>query len=148
VSFLPPLPASEAEAFWRGVGRGVAAGDRLLLVAERATTLVGTVQVLLAKPPNQPHRGELAKMLVHRSARRRGIGARLLARAEQIALERGKTLLVLDTWRGGDAERLYRRAGWRQVGVIPDFAVLADGSLGDTVIFYKNLSVAQAEECR
>jgi GNAT superfamily N-acetyltransferase len=148
VSFLPPLAASEAEAFWRGVGRGVAAGDRVLIVAERAAAWVGTVQVLLAMPPNQPHRGELAKMLVHRSARRRGIGARLLARAEKVALERGKTLLVLDTWRGGDAERLYRRAGWQRVGVIPGFALLADGSFGDTVIFYKNPSTAAAEERR
>src|SRR5262249_42624842 len=127
VSFLPPLAPAEALAFWQSVARGVAAGDRVLLVAERAAAWVGTVQVLLAMPPNQPHRGEVAKMLVHSTARRHGIGARLLSSAEETARERGKTLLVLDTWRGGAGERLYRRAGWREVGVIPDFAVQGDG---------------------
>jgi GNAT superfamily N-acetyltransferase len=142
VSFMAPLTRERADAFWRRVTEGVAAGDRLLLVAEARPSgeIVGTVQVVFAGPENQPHRGDLAKMLVHRSARRQGLGARLMHAAEEAALEAGRTLLVLDTVTGGDAERLYARLGWTRVGVVPDFALWPDGRLCDTTFFFKRLA--------
>src|SRR5207302_6384685 len=100
---------------------------RLVVAAVAEGRLVGTVQVNLALPPNQPHRGEIAKLLVHRSARRRGIAQLLMQRAEAEARAAGKTLLVLDAVTGGDAERLYTRLGWTRVGVIPDYALFPDG---------------------
>ena len=99
----------------------VAAGRRALLVAEDDAGIVGTVQLVLAQPENQPHRADLSKMLVHRRARRRGLGAALLEAAEETARDCGKTLLVLDTNTGSDAERLYTRMGWSRVGEIPDY---------------------------
>ena len=142
VSFMSPLTRERADAFWRRVAEGVAAGDRLLLVAEDRSSgeIVGTVQVVFAGPENQPHRGDVAKMLVRRSARRQGLGARLLRAAEEAALAAGKTLLVLDTVTGGDAERLYEHLGWTRVGVVPDYALWPDGRLCDTTFFYKRLS--------
>jgi GNAT superfamily N-acetyltransferase len=142
VSFMAPLTRERADAFWRGVADGVAAGDRLLVVAEDGTTgeLVGTVQVVFAGPQNQPHRADVAKMLVRRPARRRGLGARLMRAAEEAGAAAGKTLLVLDTVTGGDAERLYERLGWTRVGVVPDYALWPDGRLCDTTFFYKRLS--------
>lgn len=139
VSFLRPMTPAKAEAFWRGVASGVAAAERLLYVAEDATGIVGTVQVILAQPENQPHRADVAKMLVHRQARRRGIGAALLQAAEEGAARAGKTLLVLDT-ASADAERLYERGGWRPVGVIPGYALLPDGEPCDTRVYYKELA--------
>ena len=97
------------------------------------------MQVILALPPNQPHRGEIAKLLVHRSARRRGIAQRLMERAEAEARAEGKTLLVLDAVTGGDAERLYARLGWNEVGVIPGYALYPDGRPCDTTVFWKAL---------
>lgn len=137
VSFLHPLEPERARAFWRGLADGVAAGDRALLVAEDAAGIVGTVQLVLAQPENQPHRADLSKMLVHRRARRRGVGAALLEAAEQTARDCGKTLLVLDTNTGSDAERLYARMGWVRVGEIPDFSVQPRGGLRATTVFYK-----------
>ncbi len=138
VSFMKPLTEERARAFWRSVAAGVASGDRALLVAEDGEGIVGTVQVLLAQPENQPHRGEVAKMLVHRRARRRGIGALLMKAAERVARERGKTLLVLDTG-SANAERLYERSGWVRVGSIPGFALLPQGEPCDTTFFYREL---------
>lgn len=138
VSFMHPLPLPKALAFWRGVTDGVAQGERALLVAEDAEGIVGTVQLVLGLPDNQPHRAEVAKMLVHRRARRQGLGALLMQAAEQVARECGKTLLVLDT-AGDEAERLYARLGWQRVGVIPGFALLPQGGLCDTTYFYKVL---------
>ena len=142
VSFMAPLTRERADAFWRRVAEGVAANDRLLIIAEDPSTgeIVGTVQVLFAVPENQPHRGDVAKMLVRRSARRQGLGARLMRAAEEAALEAGKTLLVLDTVTGGDAERLYEGLGWARVGVVPDYALWPEGGLCDTTFFYKRLS--------
>jgi GNAT superfamily N-acetyltransferase len=142
VSFMAPLTRERADAFWRGVAEGVAADDRLLLVAEGRPSgeIVGTVQVVFAVPENQPHRADVAKMLVHRAARRQGLGARLMRAAEEAALAAGRTLLVLDTVTGGDAERLYARLGWTRVGVVPDYALWPDGRLCDTTFFYKRLS--------
>ena len=137
VSFLHPLEPEKACAFWRGVADDVAAGNRAVLVAEDETGIVGTVQLVLAQPENQPHRADLSKMLVHRRARRRGLGAALLEAAEQVARDCGKTLLVLDTNTGSDAERLYSRMGWVRVGEIPGFSVQPRGGLRATTVFYK-----------
>jgi GNAT superfamily N-acetyltransferase len=141
VSFMTPLTREKADGFWLGVAASVAAGDRVLLVAEDRSggELVGTVQVVLGMPENQPHRAEIAKMLVHRSARRKGVGAILMRAAEETARELGRTLLVLDTVTGGDGERLYERLGWSRVGVVPDFALMPDGQPCATTIFYKRL---------
>ena len=137
VSFLLPMTRAKAQAYWRRMAASVARGERLVLVAEDADgTIVGTVQVALDQPENQPHRGDLAKMLVHRRARRRGIGAALLAAAERSALAAGKTLLVLDT-ASGDAERLYARQGWQPCGQVPDYALWPDGRPCATTFFYK-----------
>jgi GNAT superfamily N-acetyltransferase len=139
VSFLHPLAPERAQAFWRGVAADVAGGDRALLVAEDDTGIVGTVQLVLAQPENQPHRADLSKMLVASRARRRGLGAALLAAAEQLARDCGKTLLVLDTNTGSDAERLYARLGWARVGEIPDYSIQPHGGLRATTVFYKRL---------
>ena len=139
VSFMHPLPRDRAVAFWRRVAQGVAAGERALLVAEDARGLCGTVQLALDQPENQPHRADLSKMLVHRRARRQGLGAALMRAAEATARECGKTLLVLDAVTGGDAERLYERLGWERVGAIPGYALLPQGGLCDTTVFYRNL---------
>jgi GNAT superfamily N-acetyltransferase len=139
VSFLLPMSRAKAETFWRGVSASVARGERVVLAAEDETgAIVGTAQVILAQPENQPHRGDLAKMLVHRRARRRGVGAALLEAAERSALAAGKTLLVLDT-ASDDAERLYARQGWQRCGQIPNFALLPDGTPCATTYFFKRL---------
>ncbi len=141
VSFMHPLARERAVAFWRRVGQGVAAGERALLIAEDARGVCGTVQLVLEQPENQPHRAELSKMLVHRRARRQGLGEALMRAAEETARECGKTLLVLDT-ASADAERLYERQGWVRVGVIPDFALLPHGGLCGTTVYYRNLEGA------
>ncbi len=128
VSFMHPLGRDRAVAFWRRVASGVAAGERALLVAHDAHGLCGTVQLVLDQPENQPHRADLSKMLVHRRARRLGVGAALMHAAEDAARDAGKTLLVLDT-ASDDAERLYARAGWTLAGIIPDYALLPHGGL-------------------
>ncbi|HET6762436.1 MAG TPA: GNAT family N-acetyltransferase [Longimicrobiaceae bacterium] len=142
VGFMAPLEQGTADAFWRRVVDGVAAGDRLLLVAEQAESgeIVGTVQVVFAVPETQPHRGDVAKMLVRSSARRMGLGGRLMCAAADAALAAGRTLLVLDTVTGSDAERLYTRLGWTRVGVIPNYALLTDGRPCDTTVFYRALT--------
>ena len=139
VSFMHPLSRDRAVAFWRRVAHGVAAGERALLVAEDARGLCGTVQLVLDQPENQPHRADLSKMLVHRRARRQGLGAALMRAAEATARECGKTLLVLDAVTGGDAERLYERLGWARVGVIPGYALMPQGGLVSTTVYYRNL---------
>ena len=145
VSFMAPLTRDRADAFWRRVADGVAAGDRILLVAERAGgEVVGTVQVVFAVPENQPHRADVAKMLVHRSARRQGLGARLMRAAEEAALAAGRTLLVLDTVTGSDAERLYAGLGWVRVGEVPDYALWPDGRPCGTTFFYRRLRTLPA----
>jgi GNAT superfamily N-acetyltransferase len=139
VSFMHPLAPAKAQAFWRRVAAGVVAGERALLVAEDDTGIVGTVQLELDQPENQPHRADLSKMLVHRRARRQGLGAALIRAAEQMARDCGKTLLVLDTVTGSDAGRLYARMGWVRVGTIPDYSLLPRGGLVGTTLFYKAL---------
>ena len=139
VSFMLPMSRAKAEGYWRSAAASVARGELLLLAAEEAAgTMVGTVQVRLAQPENQPHRADLAKMLVHRRARRRGVGAALLAAAERAALGAGRTLLVLDT-ASDDAQRLYTRHGWQRCGQIPHYALWPDGAPCATTIFFKLL---------
>src|SRR5438477_215569 len=139
VSFMLPMSRAKADAFWRSTAASVARGERVVLGAEDAAgTIVGTAQVILAQPENQPHRGDLAKMLVHRRARRRGVGAALLVAAERSALSAGKTLLVLDT-ASDDAERRYARQGWQRCGAIPNYALWPDGRPCTTTFFYKFL---------
>ncbi len=140
VSFMHPLTRDRAVTFWRRVAQGVAAGERALLVAEDARGLCGTVQLIFDLPENQPHRADLAKMLVHRRARRRGLGTALMRAAETTARECGRTLLVLDAVTGGDAARLYERLGWVRVGDIPGYALLPRGGLCGTTVYYRNLS--------
>ena len=138
VSFMHPLPLEKALAFWRRVADDVARGARALLVAEDASGIVGTVQLVLEQPENQPHRADLSKMLVHRRARRRGVGAALIRAAEDAARQCGKSLLVLDT-ASGDAERLYARMGWTLVGAVPDYALWPQGGLCATNFYYRKL---------
>ncbi len=140
VSFMLPLAREKALAFWRDVAAGVARGERALMVSlDDAGIITGTVQLILSQPDNQPHRADLAKMLVHRRARRQGLGDALMQAAENVARECGKTLLVLDT-AGAEAERLYERNGWVRVGAIPGYALLPQGGLCDTTYFYKLLA--------
>lgn len=140
VSFLHPLTAERARAFWRRVAEGVRGGDRALLVAEDDQgAIVGTVQLVFDLPENQPHRADLAKMLVHRRARRQGLGEALMRAAEATARDCGKTLLVLDTVSGSDGDRLYSRMGWTRVGSIPDYALLPQGGLCATTYFYRRI---------
>lgn len=140
VSFMADTTRAQALAFWTRVAEAVAAGTTILLGAESEEgRLVGTVQVCAAGKPNQPHRADLAKMLVHGAARGRGAGAALLAAAEREAHAAGWWLLVLDTTPGTAADRLYARHGWVPVGVIPDFALWPEGGLGATRFYYKDL---------
>jgi GNAT superfamily N-acetyltransferase len=140
VSFMLPLTRARAEAFWRRVADGVHAGQRALVVAEDDQGICGTVQLLLDLPENQPHRADVAKMLVHRRARRQGVGAALMHAAEATALDCGRTVLVLDTVTGGDAERLYARLGWQRVGEVPKYALMPRGGFCSTTFFYRDLS--------
>lgn len=138
VSFMHPLTDDRALAFWRRVADGVARGERQVFVAEDARGIVGTVQLVLDQPENQPHRAEIAKMLVHRRGRRQGLGQALMRAAEDAARAAGKTLLVLDT--GDDtAARLYERLGWRPAGRIPGYALMPRGGPCDTTFYYREL---------
>ena len=139
VSYMAPFTHDDARGVFEAWAAEVEQGRRLLLAAFTNGDLVGTVQVILALPPNQPHRTEIAKLLVHRSARRRGIAQLLMERAEAEARAEGKTLLVLDTVTGDPAERLYTRLGWTRVGVIPGYALYPDGRPCDTTVFWKSL---------
>lgn len=141
VGFLAPLTHARALAFWEGWLAAVARGERLLLVAEAGDGRVdGTVSVSFAAMENQPQRGELNKMLVHRRARRAGLGAALVAAAEAAACAAGRRLLILDAVSGGDAERLYARLGWQRVGAIPDYALWPDGRRCSTTYYYKQIA--------
>lgn len=139
VSFMWPLAREKAEAFWHGVADGVARSDRILLAALEEGEIVGTVQMVFAGPENQPHRGDIAKMLVKRRARRAGLGAALMEAAERAAREAGLTLLMLDTTSGLAADRLYRRLGWVPFGEVPGHALMPDGAPSDTTFFYKRI---------
>ncbi len=139
VSYLEPFAHEDARAAFEDWAAEVERGRRVILAAFDGSELVGTVQLILAVPPNQPHRGEIAKLLVHRSARRRGVAQRLMEHVEVEARAEGKTLLVLDTVTGDAAERLYKGLGWTTVGVIPGYALYPDGRPCDTTVFFKAL---------
>lgn len=139
VSFMLPFERGSAHAFWSSVARGVANGERALLVAEDALGICGTAQLILSQPPNQPHRADVSKVLVHRRARRQGLGAALMRAVEATARECGKDLLVLDTVTGGDAQRMYERLGWVRVGDIPRYALMPTGEPCSTTYYYRDL---------
>ena len=140
VNFMQPMTRAKAARFWDGVAEGLTRDDRALIVAEdAAVNIVGTVQAVWAPQENAPHRADVAKMLVHRRARRLGVGAAVLAAAERAALVAGRTLLVLDT-ASDDAERLYERGGWQRVGAIPRYALMPDGPFCSSVVYYKDLT--------
>ena len=141
VSFMLPISRETAVQFWTDVAHGVTRNERILLVAEEAGgRVVGTVQLIIAQPENQPHRADVAKMLVRRDARRQGIATRLMEALDGCARRAGKSVLVLDTVTGGDAELLYQRAGWQRVGVVPNYALMPDGVPCGTTFFHKQLS--------
>ena len=139
VSFMAPFSLEQRRAFFRKVAASVASGDTVLLAACLDGKIVGTVQLGLDTPPNQPHRADIRKMLVHRAARARGVGADLMVRVEDEARRCGRWLVVLDTVPGENGYRLYRRAGWTECGTIPDYAMFPDGRLCDTALFWKRL---------
>ena len=138
VNFMLPYGPDDAASFFRKVIAGIEAGDIVLLAAKLDGRVVGTVQLGMDTPPNQPHRGEVKKLLVHRAARNRGVGAALMQRIEAIAKARGRTLLILDT-ASSSAERLYERGGWQRLGSIPDYAMWPQGGFCDSIIFWKKL---------
>ncbi len=140
VSFMATLERTEAEAFFASVVDAAEKGERILLAAFLDDHLVGTVQMVPAVAPNQPHRADIAKLLVLRSARGQGAASLLMRRVEEVSRREGRTLLVLDTVTGGTAEKLYERIGWNRVGVIPDYALFPDGSPCDTTVFWKKLN--------
>lgn len=140
VSFMLPFDEDRARGFWQRVARETAEGRRVLLVARDALGICGTVQLILDLPENQPHRADVAKMLVHRRARRRGVGAALMRAAEQAALTHGRHLLVLDTVTGSDAARLYEKLDWQRVGDIPRYALWPQGGYVATTYYYRDLS--------
>lgn len=140
VSFMAGMTQAEAVGFWLDVAQASVTDGRAVLVAEDDRGILGTVQVIPAGAPNQPHRCDIAKMLVHRVARKRGVGAQLLRFAEGQAVAMERSLAVLDTVTGMDGERLYERGGWTKVGVIPDYALRPDGELCSTSVFYKILA--------
>lgn len=143
VSFMLPLARATADAFWSKVADGVARGERTLIVAEDGDGIAGTVQLVTDLPENQPHRAEIAKLLVRPGARCAGLGERLMRAAEDAARAQGKTVLVLDT-ASATAERLYARLGWQRVGVVPDYALLPDGRPCATTFFYKRVEPAES----
>ena len=140
VGFMQPYGLEDARTYWQGVVDAVDAGATLLLVAEVGGKIVGTVQIGDAQMPNQPHRADLRKLLVHRSARGRGLARLLMDAAEREAASRGKSILVLDTATGSDAEAIYPRLGWERVGVIPDYALWPEGGFCASTFFYKRIA--------
>ncbi|MCU0496508.1 MAG: GNAT family N-acetyltransferase [Anaerolineae bacterium] len=139
VSFLPPLARETADQFWERVIDDVATGHKILLAAMIDDQVVGSVQLALMQMPNQVYRAEVQKLLVLNAYRQRGIGQALMVKLEEVALEVGRTLLILDTLQGDSGERLYRRLGWTELGVIPKFALIDEHTLAATVFFYKHL---------
>lgn len=139
VNFMAGLSEAEAGAFWQAQLPALGSGEKRLLVAEDGFRLVGTVMLMFAPQPNAPHRAEIGKMLVLSTARRQGLGARLLGAAEAAALAAGRTLLMLDTETGSAGDRLYRRCGWTVLGGVPDHAYRPEGRLAETTLFYKQL---------
>ncbi len=143
VSFMHPLAPEAADAFWDKALSAAARNERVILGAWDDADLVGTVTLLLDCPPNQPHRGEIAKLMTRPSHRGRGIARSLMQAAEDLAIERGRTLLVLDTATDGGASGLYEGLGFTRVGEIPDFALKPHGGLTGTILYWKRIGAAQ-----
>lgn len=139
ISFMWPFTTEGARTWWRDVIRGVEAGELVLLGARLSGELVGTAQLGLSFPPNQLHRAEVKKVVVHRRARGQGVATALMTGLEREARRRGRTLLTLDTATGSPAERLYRGLGWRELGVLPEQALWPDGRPCDATLFWKRL---------
>jgi GNAT superfamily N-acetyltransferase len=148
VSYLPPLATDVARGFWKRMAADVAAGTRILLAAWVDAVLVGTVMLEFASSPNQPHRAEVQKLLVHPAARRRGVAGALMARLELEARRVGRTLLTLDTRAGDAAEALYRATGWHEAGRIPGYALNADRTPRDTILFWRTTAASFAVASR
>jgi ribosomal protein S18 acetylase RimI-like enzyme len=142
VSFMHPLALEAADSFWRGSLASAERDERVILGAFDGERLVGTVTLLLDQPPNQPHRAEIAKMMTRLSHRGRGVASALMAAAERLAIERGRTLLVLDTAVEDGASALYERLGFALTGVIPDYALKPYGGLTGTMIYWKRIPPA------
>ena len=140
VGFMQPYTRADAEPYWQAVAESVASGATLLFVAEVEGRVLGTVQIGAAQMPNQPHRADLKKLLVHRAARGKGLARLLMRAAEEEAARCGKTILVLDTATGSDAEAIYPRLGWERVGVIPDYALWPEGGFCASTFFYKRIA--------
>lgn len=143
VGFMSPLTPADAVPYWQGIAAAVSRGEILLFVAEHDGVIRGTVQIGFALKPNQPHRADLMKLLVHRSARGLGLSRLLMTEAEAGAAAAGRTLLVLDTATGEPAEAIYEKLGWERTGVIPDYALFPDGRYCDTTIFYKRVGTGR-----
>jgi GNAT superfamily N-acetyltransferase len=141
IGFMAPFGPEKAEAFWAGIADKVDAGDRLIWTARDAEThaLLGTVQLIIGLPDNQPHRGDVAKLMVSPDARRRGVARQLMLALEDGARARGLRTLVLDTVTGSPADALYRQLGWIEVGPVPDYALFPDGTPCSTTFFYRAL---------
>lgn len=139
VGFMHWNGPSDYVAFWTGVAADVAAGRTILFAARQGADVLGTAQLQLIGKPNQPHRAEIAKVLVHSSARRRGLGAALMQAAEAAARQAKRDLLVLDTDENGAARRLYGKLGWTELGTIPRYALMPDGRDCGSTFFYKDL---------
>lgn len=139
MGYMLPFPPEEAEAYWRGVAEAVRRGDIVLLVAVHDGRIAGSVQLGIAMPPNQPHRADIKKLMVHPLARGRGLSRRLMDAAETEAAARGRSLLVLDTATGEPAEKIYQHLGWQHAGIIPGYALFPDGRFCDTTFYYKQL---------
>jgi len=141
MGFMAPYDRSEARTFWQGVADGVADGFTVLAVAADGDDIVGTVQAGFARKTNQPHRGDVMKLIVRRDMRGRGIARLLMERLETECLKRDRWLMVLDTATGSAAEAIYPRLGWQRVGVVPEYALYPDGDYCGTTFFYKRLGV-------
>lgn len=139
IGFMAPFTRDDARRFFGRIARMVDAGERAILAASDEQGICGSVQLILNLPDNQPHRAEVTKMLVHRRARRQGVGAALVRGAESLAVELGRTVLTLDAVTGGDAARLYERMGWERVGDVPDFALFPDGRPCSTTYYHRRL---------
>ncbi len=140
VSFMLPFGRDKAMAFWQKVARSAASAERIVLGAfDARQQLQGTVQLIIDQPENQDHRADVAKLLVHDRARRQGIARLLMLELEKVAVERGKSVLVLDTATGSGAETFYANCGWQKAGVIPRYALMPDGAMSGTTLFYKFL---------
>ncbi|NVJ97026.1 MAG: GNAT family N-acetyltransferase [Alphaproteobacteria bacterium] len=140
IGFHPPVPEAEAEAYWHNVHDEVTAGTVLMLVAHVGDKVIGSVQLAPSAKANAPHRAEVQKLMVHPDARGIGVGRNLMVALEALALENGRTLLILDTLTGDIAEGLYTRLGYTRVGMVPRYTIEVDGSHGDTTFFYKHLT--------